>query len=61
MALRNFDRSDYEDNEEGNRDSTGGGQDKGAKSGKAKERVRPNQHGEDNDNLFEDNDTGALV
>jgi len=59
MALRNCDLSD-DDDDDGNGNSTGGGQDKTANTGKGKGPVRPDQRGEDDDNLSEDNDTRAL-
>jgi hypothetical protein len=57
-ALRNCDLAD--DDDDGNVNSTGGGQTKRANTGKGKEPVRPDQRGEDDDNPSEDDDPRAL-
>jgi hypothetical protein len=59
MALRNCDLSDDED-DDGNGNSMGGWQDQRANTGKGKGPVQPDQRGEDDDNLSEDDDTRAL-
>jgi len=60
IALWNCDLSDDQDDDDGNGNSKGGGQDKRANTGKGKESVRPDQCGEDDDNLSEDDDTRTL-
>jgi len=57
MALQNCDLSDNEDDDDGNGNSKGCVQAKGANTGKRKEPVWPDQRGEDDDNPSEDDDT----
>jgi len=60
MALRNCDLSDDKDDDDGNGNSKGGGQDKGANTGHGTEPVQPDQRGEDDDCPSEDDDTRAI-
>ena len=59
MALQNCDLSN-DTNDDGNGNSTGGGQDKRANTGKGKDPGWPDQRGEHDDNPSEDNNTRAL-
>jgi hypothetical protein len=59
MVVRNCDLSD-DNHEDSNGNSTGGGQDQRANTGKGTEPVRPDQRGEDDDNPSKDDGTRAL-
>jgi hypothetical protein len=60
MALRNCDFSDDEDYEDCNGNSICSGPDNGANTHEGKELVQPDSCSEDDDNLFQDDDTRAL-
>ena len=60
MVLRNCDLSDCERDDDSSGHSKCGGHDKGANTRKGKEPVRPDQHGEVDDNPSEVEDTRAL-